>query len=39
MRAAVEPSVAKAKDMIKSGAAGDRASFGDLNQGVEAGPR
>jgi esterase/lipase len=33
MRAAVEPSVAKAKDMIKSGAAGDRASFGDLNQG------
>lgn len=33
MRAAVEASVAKASEMIKSGAASDRAWFGDLNQG------
>ena len=33
MRAAVETSVAKASDMIKAGASGDRAWFSDLNQG------
>jgi esterase/lipase len=33
MRAAVEGSVTKAVDMIKSGAASDRAWFADLNQG------
>jgi len=33
MRTAVEGSVSKATDMIKSGAASDRAWFADLNQG------
>jgi len=33
MRAAVESGVAKANDMIKSGAGSDRAWFADLNQG------
>lgn len=33
MRAAVETSVAKANEMIKSGAGNDRAWFSDLNQG------